>query len=170
MTGSAIPEKARAALDAALALSPKHPAALARLARIELRARALGPAEAAIQRLLASATEDADRAGALVLGAQLARDKGDAAATERLLCEAVAIEGPAGEAAAAFRKVTAGGQSWVAFAAALAAHLQRPGRGGDPAAAYLVLADTYATRMGLPRKALEVLEDGLQDALQNGRP
>jgi tetratricopeptide (TPR) repeat protein len=163
------PDKARALLSGVLAVAPGHAKALARLAKLQLRAGELEAADTTVNQLLDHAADDADRARGLVLRALLAWERRDAAGAERALCEAVSIEGPAGEAAVAFHKIAAGGAPWVGYAAALDAHIQRGGPRERKVTAYLALAATCADRMALPLKALEVLHQGLIATAGDGR-
>ena len=50
---------------------------------------------------------------------------------------------------------------WAKFAAALDAHVRGNSARADKVASYLELAATYGDRMGLPRKAVEVLQEAL---------
>jgi tetratricopeptide (TPR) repeat protein len=154
-------DRARAAFTAALELAPGNPPAMSRLARLQLRAGEVGTAEITIRQLLEQASEDADRANALVLSAMLERARGNPAGAEQALCESVTLEGAAGQAAALFPKLAVGGGSWVALVASLEAHIQRCGPLEGRVASWLALAATYADRMSLPRKAFEALAEGL---------
>jgi tetratricopeptide (TPR) repeat protein len=153
-------ESARAALMAALKLSPAHPAALVQLARLQLRAGEVAEAETSVRALLEQPLDDLDRASALVTSALIDCQRGDLPAAERALCDAVALEGPAGEAARTFEKHTSG-SSWVKLAGAIEAYIGRVGGREERVLAYLALAAVYADRMNLTRKAIEALEQGL---------
>jgi tetratricopeptide (TPR) repeat protein len=157
----ASPEKARTAVLSALDMVPGHAAARRQLVRQQLRAGEIDAAEATARELHEAAADDAERARALVLLAAVARKQGDPAAAEQALTEAIAIEGAAGDAAAEFQSTVASGAMWAKFAAALDAHIRGDSARDDKVASYLALAATYGDRMGLPRKALEVLQDAL---------
>jgi tetratricopeptide (TPR) repeat protein len=164
----ASPEKARTALLSALELAPGHPVARRQLVKQQLRAGEIDAAEATVRELLDAAADEAERAAALVLMAAVARKRGDAAAAEQALTEAIAIEGAAGDAAAEFQSTITGGALWAKFAAALDAHLRGDGAPAAKVASYLALAATYGDHMGLPRKAVEVLQEAL--AIADGDP
>jgi tetratricopeptide (TPR) repeat protein len=157
----ASPEKARTAVLSALDMVPGHAAARRQLVRQQLRAGEVDDAEATARELHEAAPDDAERARALVLLAAVARKRGNPAAAEQALTDAIAIEGAAGEAAAEFQATVASGAMWAKFAAALDAHIRGDSARADKVTSYLALAATYGDRMGLPRKALEVLQDAL---------
>jgi len=165
----ASPEKARTAVLSALEIAPAHAAARRHLARQQLRAGEMDAAEETARALLEGAAGEAERAGALVLLAALERRRGNAAAAEKALTDAIAVEGAAGEAAADFQRTAAGGAGWVKFAAALDAHIRGDSARAEKVTSYLALAATYGDRMGLPRKAVEVLQEGLAIAGGDGR-
>jgi tetratricopeptide (TPR) repeat protein len=154
-------EGARAALMAALELSPGHPAAIVQLARLQLRAGETAEAETAVRALLEQPLDDADRAAALVTVALIEGQRGDTPGAEHSLCEAVALEGPAGEAARTFEQRTSGGASWVKLAGAVETYIGRVRGREERVQAYLALATIQADRMNLTRKAVEALEQGL---------
>jgi hypothetical protein len=118
-------------------------------------------AEATARELFEAADDGTERARALVLLAAVARKRGNPAAAEQALTDAIAIEGAAGEAAAEFQTTVTGGAMWAKFAAALDAHIRGDSARADKVATYLALAATYGDRMSLPRKAVEVLQEAL---------
>jgi tetratricopeptide (TPR) repeat protein len=157
----ASPDRARAAVLSALEMAPGYPAARRQLARQQLRAGEADAAEATARELYEAAADEAERARALVLLAAVARKRGDTAAAEQALTDAIAIEGAAGDAAAELQATVTGGAGWAKFAAALDAHVRGDAAPADKVASYLALAATYGDRMGLPRKAVEVLQEAL---------
>ena len=157
----ASPEKARTAVLSALDIAPEYAAARRHLAKQQLRAGETDAAEATARALSEGTADEAERAQTLVLLAAVARKRGNAAAAEQALTEAIAIEGAAGEAAAEFQRTAASGASWVTFAAALDAHIRGDNAQAEKVTSYLALAATYGDRMSLPGKAIEVLQEGL---------
>ncbi|HEY7373342.1 MAG TPA: hypothetical protein VIF57_14360 [Polyangia bacterium] len=157
----ASPEKARTAVRSALELVPGYPAARRQLARQQLRAGELDAAEATARELLEAAADEAERARGLLLLAAVARKRGNPAAAEQALTDAIAIEGATGDAAAEFQTTVTGGAMWAKFAAALDAHIRGDSARADKVSSYLALAATYGDHMGLPRKAVEVLQEAL---------
>jgi tetratricopeptide (TPR) repeat protein len=158
------PERARTAVLSALEIVPGHPAARRQLAQQQMRAGELDPAEETARALFEGAADNAQRVWALLLLASLERKRGNPATAEEALAEAIAIEGAAGEAAAEFQRTAASGASWVRFASALDAHLKGDSALADKVTSYLALAATYGERMGLPGKAVEVLQQALAKA------
>ena len=157
----ASPDKARSAVLSALDIAPANAAARRHLAKQQLRAGETDAAEATARALSEAAAGEAERAQTLVLLAAVARKRGNAAAAEQALTEAIAIEGAAGEAAAEFQRTAASGASWVTFAGAVNAHIRGDSAQAEKVTSYLALAATYGDRMSLPGKAIEVLQEGL---------
>jgi tetratricopeptide (TPR) repeat protein len=162
------PDRARTAVLSALDMAPGHTAARRQLARQQLRAGEIDEAEATARELFDAAADGGERARALVLLASVARKRGDAAAAEQALADAIATEGAAGDAAAEFQATVTSGAKWVRFAAALHAHTRGAGTRADKLTSYFALADIYGDHMNLPGKAVEVLQEAL--AIAGGDP
>jgi tetratricopeptide (TPR) repeat protein len=161
------PKRGLEHVHSVLALSPLHPEALARLAECQLSQGNSDAAASTARSLVAASRDTLARARALVGLARIELARGAKTAGEDALTEALAIQGPGGEAAEFFQKLAREHGSWVGYAAGLAAHLIRAGSGEVPyaggrgaALAYLGLAQVYADGMNLPNKAIETLEEG----------
>jgi len=155
-------ERATRCVEAVLRHKPDHPAALRRLADIQLRSGNEAEAVKTTQRLVELADGPQEKGAALVRVARIQRKRGEAAAADTALGEALALEGPGGDAERELKQAIEVHGNWTAYAAGLAAHIKRAT--GDPASlggAYLELARTYTEGMRLPGKAIEALSDGI---------
>jgi tetratricopeptide (TPR) repeat protein len=155
-------ERATRSVEAVLRHEPDHPGALRRLTDIQLRSGNEAEAVKTTQRLVELADGPKERGAALVRVARIQRKRGETAAADTALGEALALEGPGGDAERELKQAIEGHGNWTAYAAGLAAHIKRAT--GDPASiggAYLELARTYTEGMRLPGMAIEALNDGL---------
>jgi tetratricopeptide (TPR) repeat protein len=167
-------ERARKNVQAVLRKDATHVDALLRLADIQLRSGAEAEAVETTQKLAALARDPRKKGAALVRVARIQRSRGETAAAGDALGEALALEGPGGEAEEEFKKAIAESGNWVGYAAGLANHILRARQdslfsGTDLALAYLELATTYADRMALPNKAIETLQEGLEITSSDSR-
>jgi len=154
-------ETAVGCAEAALAVMPEHRGARALLAQLHAATGNVARADEIAHGLLADAGDAAEQSQVLRTIAAIQRARGDDDAAKRTLVDAIAIEGPGGEAHAALHALVAATGDWHTLAAALADHLQR---GVDPARAvesHLALAAVYGDGMRLAGKAIETLERGL---------
>ncbi len=157
-------ERASRSVEAVLRHDPRHTGALLRLADIQLRSGKQDDAVKTTQRLVDLADHPAQKGAALVRVARIERVRGDAAAADTALSEALALEGPGGDAERELKKAIASHGNWVGYAAGLATYVKRAADDGtDPArlaGAYLELAATYA-EMKLGNKVIDILTDGV---------
>lgn len=154
-------EKALACYSAVLDIDPYHRRALVELADFHLH-RGNGDAAAETgHRMVSSAHNTETRAWALVQLSNIEQKRGELERAEHALIEALAIEGPGGDAANAFRELIQSLGSWVGYATGLTAYVQRAT--GDAAKkvemAYLELAKVHGDLMGQPVQAVAKLEE-----------
>jgi cellulose synthase operon protein C len=160
-------ERATKCVEAVLRTNPKHAGALLRLADIQLRAGNEAEAVTTTQRLVDLATNPKEKGAALVRVARIQRTRGEDAAADAALSEALSLEGPSGDAERDLKKAIERTKNWVGFAAGLAAYIKRARVDADASgtliAAYLELARTYAEHMSLPARAIDALTEAVQD-------
>jgi len=158
-------DRATQCVEAVLRHDPKHTGALLRLADIQLRAGNEADAVKTTQRLVDLADKPEAKGAALVRVARIQRGRGDTAAADAALGEALGLEGPGGDAERELKQAIGKHGSWVGYAAGLANYIKRISDATDPdsraslAAAYLELARTYSEGMKLPARAIEALEE-----------
>ncbi len=162
-------ERATQCVEAVLRHDPKHAGALLRLADIQLRAGNEAEAVKTTQRLVDLADKAEAKGAALVRVARIQRVRGDAAAAEAALGEALGLEGPGGDAERELKQAIGKSGSWVGYAAGLANYIKRvssekldprdPDARSRLANAFLELARTYHEGMKLPARAIEALEE-----------
>ena len=159
-------ERASKCVEAVLRHDAKHAGALLRLADIQLRSGNEAEAVKTTQRLVDLADAPREKGAALVRVARIQRQRGETAAADAALSEALSLEGPGGDAERDLKKACERSNSWVGFAAGLAAHLKRALTDKEPVAslvpAYLELARTYSEHMGLPARAIDALSEGVE--------
>ncbi|MFO0681046.1 MAG: hypothetical protein U0234_03295 [Sandaracinus sp.] len=160
-------EKAKASVDAVLAIERESPGAIAILARIERKAGRLDRAAEAYRRLAAASPARGDKAAAFVELAKLERERGDEVRALDAAAEAVAIDGPYGLAGDSFRRSIASGDhnAWSRYAQALYDHVRRnrsDPRTAPPASLYIDLADVLSDTLGRHEAALEVLREAMR--------
>lgn len=155
-------DAALVAYEAVLDIDPYHRQALVALADFHLQR---GNGDAAAQtahRMVTSAHDTESRSWALVQLSNIEQQRGEFERAEHALIEAVALEGPSGDAAVAFRTFIEGRGSWLGYAAGLTAFVQR---GSTDRAllkkAYLELAHVHGDIMGQPGQAAAKLEEGM---------
>jgi tetratricopeptide (TPR) repeat protein len=161
-------DRASRCVEAVLRHDPKHAGALQRLADIQLRSGNEAAAVETTQRLVDLADTPKEKGAAFVRVARIQRKRGETAAADAALSEALALEGPNGDAERELKQHIETGGSWVGYSAGLASYIKRVGDTRDPgtraelATAYLELAHAYADGMNLPNKAIEALEQGVR--------
>jgi tetratricopeptide (TPR) repeat protein len=159
-------ERASKCVEAVLRHAPKHAGALLRLADIQLRSGNEAEAVKTTQRLVDLADSPMQKGAALVRVARIQRKRGEAAAADSALSEALALEGPGGDAERDLKKAIERHGNWVGYAAGLASFIKRARADKEPTATlvtvYLELARTYTDHMGLANRAIEALTEGLE--------
>jgi tetratricopeptide (TPR) repeat protein len=158
-------ERATKCVEAVLRTNPKHAGALLRLADIQLRAGNEADAVTTTQRLVDLAVNPKEKGAALVRVARIQRTRGEDAAADSALSEALSLEGPGGDAERDLKKAIERSKNWVGYAAGLAAFIKRTRVDSDASlvTAYLELARTYAEHMGLPARAIDALTEAVKD-------
>ncbi|HEU4612772.1 MAG TPA: tetratricopeptide repeat protein, partial [Kofleriaceae bacterium] len=159
-------DRATKCVEAVLRTNPKHAGALTRLADIQLRSGNEADAVTTTQRLVDLATNPQEKGAALVRVARIQRTRGEDAAADSALSEALSLEGPGGDAERDLKKSIERSKNWVGYAAGLASYIKRARlEDGGPAlvTAYLELARTYAEHMGLSARAIDALTEGEKD-------
>jgi tetratricopeptide (TPR) repeat protein len=159
--------RAQASVAAVLAAEPESGAALAVLARIERKAGRPNAAIDALKRLATASAARVEQAKAYVDIANIERDRGDEVRALDALAEAVAIEGPDGDAGAAFRGSLRSGDTngWSRYGQAVYDHVRRAKgdpRRTPPASVYIGLADVLSDTLGRHESALEVLREAMR--------
>ncbi|MDW8362028.1 MAG: tetratricopeptide repeat protein [Myxococcales bacterium] len=148
--------RAMVSLQAVLSLDPAHPEALARLASVHEREGRLEQAAEALARLVRVVGDPRERVPALRRLARLELGRGAAHAARQALLEAIALEGPSGEAAHTFVEAFASPADVEAFADAVETYAA--GVAADEAVeAHLEVARLRADVLGQPERALEGL-------------
>jgi len=161
-------ERASRSVQAVLRDDPKHTSALLRLADLQLRSGNDAEAVKTTQRLVELASTPKQKGAALVRVARIQRARGEPAAADSALGEALSLEGPGGDAELELRKAIEIHKSWIGFAAGLANYLARTSAERDAptqatrATAYLELAKAYAEGMNMPGRAIDTLIEGLE--------
>ena len=157
------PDRATKCVESVLRHNPKHAAALRRLADIQLRSGNEADAVTTTQRLVDLAATPKEKGAALVRVARIQRKRGEAAAADTALSEALGLEGPGGDAEADLKQSIAKHGSWVGYAAGLSVYIKRASvdKEAGLVTAYLELAKTYAEHMGLPARAIDALTEGI---------
>ncbi|MGE5180481.1 MAG: tetratricopeptide repeat protein [Acidobacteriota bacterium] len=159
------PDRATKSVEAVLRGNPKHAGALQRLADIQLRSGNEAEAVVTTQRLVDLAEGPKQKGAALVRVARIQRKRGEAAAADTALGEALSLEGPGGDAERDLKKAIERHGNWVGYAAGLAAYIKRAIADKEPTSAlvtaYLELGKTYTDHMGLPARAVDALTEGL---------
>src|SRR5262249_11586492 len=125
-------ERATRCVEAVLRHNADHPGALRRLADIQLRSGNEAEAVKVTQRLVELADSPKEKGAALVRVARIQRKRGEAAAADAALGEALALEGPGGDAERELKQAIEGHGNWTADAAGLPALIKRAT--GDPGA------------------------------------
>ncbi|HSD88479.1 MAG TPA: tetratricopeptide repeat protein [Kofleriaceae bacterium] len=160
-------DRATKCVEAVLRTNPKHAGALLRLADIQLRAGNEADAVVTTQKLVDLAIGPKEKGAALVRVARIQRTRGDDAAADTALSEALSLEGPGGDAERDLKKAIERTKNWVGYAAGLAAFIKRariePDNASQLVAAYLDLARMYGEQMQLPARAIDALTDGVKD-------
>ncbi|MCC6875415.1 MAG: tetratricopeptide repeat protein, partial [Sandaracinaceae bacterium] len=153
------PKRALVSLQALLSLRSDHPEALRRLARLSASTGDLDKAARTLAALVERDAPPEERAADLVLLASLEGRRGNVEAERRALLQALALEGPDGEAARAHRALVAGSADWKAHAEALGAWLRRPDRDtGEVRRGTLEIARILTDELARPLAAAEGLE------------
>lgn len=157
------PQRAQQHIQKVLSKQPAHRGALE--LKVRLLAERGDPRQAlqVTQELLALADTSESRVAALmdVAGAQLRCELATEAADT--LCEAIAIDGPEGEAARRYRSLPNAAVDWEKYVAALEDYL---GAADSDAVASLTLrgiASAQSDGMRAPKRALATLEAGARD-------
>jgi tetratricopeptide (TPR) repeat protein len=157
-------ERASKCVEAVLRQTPKHAGALMRLADIQLRSGNDAEAVTTTQKLVDLADGPKQKGAALVRVARIQRKRGEAAAADSALNEALSLEGPGGDAERDLKKAIERHGNWVGYASGLASYLKRAVADKEPTSAlvtaYLELAQTYAKHMSLPGRAVDALTEG----------
>lgn len=155
-------DAALVAYETVLEIDPYHRQALVALAEFHLQ-RGNGDAAAeTAHRMVTSAHDTEGRTWALVQLSSIEQKRGEPDRAEHALIEAVALEGPSGEAAAAFRKLIEGRGSWIGYATGLTAFVQRGTTDRKLLkTAYLELARVHGDVMGQPGQAAAKLEEAV---------
>ncbi len=157
------PDRARASVEAVLAADPKHPAALGRLVKLEIRRGRLDAASEAAARLVKTAAEPDDRAEALMALGRVEMARGRAGAAGQAFAEAIEIVGLEGDAASDLREVIAqvprkpDAPSWDVYAAALTRYVENS-RGQVTPDVYQELARVLGEALHRPDQAIQMLE------------
>ena len=110
-------ERASKCVEAVLRHNPKHAGALLRLADIQLRSGNEADAVKTTQRLVDLAEGPKQKGAALVRVARIQRTRGELAAADTALGEALSLEGPGGDAERDLKKAIERHDSWVGYAA-----------------------------------------------------
>jgi tetratricopeptide (TPR) repeat protein len=160
-------DRATKCVEAVLRTNPKHAGALTRLADIQLRSGNEAEAVTTTQRLVDLATNPKEKGAALVRVARIQRTRGDDAAADSALSEALSLEGPGGDAERDLKKSVERSKNWVGYAAGLAAYIKRArvddAGGPQLVTAYLELARIYSEHMGLAARAIDALTEGAKE-------
>lgn len=156
-------DRAKKEVEAVLRKDPGNADALLRLADIQLRTGNEAGAVSTAQKLVELATDPKKKGAALVRVARIERSRGEDVAADEALGDALALQGPGGDAEKEFKKSIEETGNWVGYAAGLSTHIRTARQRGetDLAPAYLELAATYADGMSLPNKAIDTLHEGL---------
>jgi len=160
-------DRATKCVEAILRTNPKHAGALTRLADIQLRSGNEAEAVTTTQKLVDLAVGPKEKGAALVRVARIQRTRGDDAAADAALSEALSLEGPGGDAERDLKKAIERTKNWAGYAAGLATFIKRarvePDMMTQLTTAYLEIARTYTEHMGLPARAIDALGDGVKD-------
>jgi tetratricopeptide (TPR) repeat protein len=162
------PEKARASVEAVLAVEPHHAAALARLVKLELRRGRLDAAGEAAARLVQVSSSADDRVEALTAQGRVERARGRRGSAGKAFAEAIELAGLDCEAAQGLveligevpRKPDAPG--WDVYLAALGRFAEQPQASAvERASTYVEIARVLGGPLGQPEQAIQALERGL---------
>jgi tetratricopeptide (TPR) repeat protein len=162
------PERARASVEAVLAVDPRHAAALARLVRLEIRRGRLDAAGDAAARLVQVSASPEDRVEALTAQGRVEKARGRRGAAGKAFAEAIEVAGLRGDAAQGLlelvneipRKPDAPG--WDVYLGALGRYAELPHAApADRAPVYVEIARVLGGPLGQPEQAIQALEHGL---------
>jgi tetratricopeptide (TPR) repeat protein len=162
------PDRARASVEAVLAVDPRHAAALARLVKLEIRRGRLDAAGEAAARLVQVSSSLEDRVEALSALGRVEKARGRRAAAGKAFSDAIELAGLGSEAAQGLlelvtevpRKPDAPG--YDLYIAALARFAEQPqASAADRAPAFVEIARVLGGPLGQPEQAIQALERGL---------
>ena len=155
--------RARACLEASLAIRADDRVTLLKLTDIQAR---LGDGVAAAEtarRLLRAATSTEERVASIIHLANIEQNLGHRAPALEALLSAVILEGPDGKAAHRYKGLLGDGD-WEPYEQALLKHLQQvAGDDAQVCRAYLELAAVQADNLGQLQRALATLEMGITE-------
>ncbi len=162
-------KKAFGHYEKALALDPDDRRVLERVVDLQMNGELYSAAATTATRLLQLAKDDASRVGAFVIVAKAKAALGNLAEAVEALAEAVALEGPSGRAGSEIARLASTPEHWARYVEALQNHLRdRMPAGGARVALFLEIARTHQERLGNPKRALEVLAEGLRASEGDG--
>ncbi len=162
------PERARASVEAVLAVDPRHAAALARLVRLEIRRNRLDAAGEAAARLVQVSSSAEDRVEALTAQGRVEKARGRRASAAKAFAEAIELAGLRGDAAQGLlelvtelpRKPDAPG--WDVYLGSLGRYAEQAHAAPeDRAPVYVEIARVLGGPLGQPEQAISALERGL---------
>lgn len=157
------PDRARASVEAVLAANPRHPAALGRLVKLELRRHRLDAASEAAARLVGVSNEPEDRVEALTALARVERARGRLGPAAGAYAEAVVIAGLDGDAATELKELVTQvprkpeAPTWENYAQALARHLDHAGANAS-GPVFEELGRVLGESLNRPEQAIQMLE------------
>ncbi|HEY3500743.1 MAG TPA: tetratricopeptide repeat protein, partial [Polyangiaceae bacterium] len=161
------PDRARASVEAVLAANPRHPAALGRLVKLELRRNRLDAASEAAARLVGVSNEPEDRVEALTALARVEKARGRLGPAGGAYAEAITIAGLEGDAASELKELITQvprkpeAPTWETYAGALARHLDHAGANAS-GAVFEELGRVLGESLNRPEQAIHMLERAVQ--------
>lgn len=162
------PDRARASVEAVLAVDPRHAAALARLVKLEIRRGRLDAAGDAAGRLVSVSGSPEDRVEALTAQGRVEKARGRRGTAGKAFAEAIELAGLGSDAAEALlelvteipRKSDAPG--WDVYLGALGRFAEKPSATSEERApVYVEIARVLGGPLGQPDQAIQALERGL---------
>ena len=161
-------EMALRSLQAVLGMDPEHYEALGRLADIQGREGRLVDAAKTAAKMIRIARSNGDKANALIRLARTERAQGHVVEASKALWDAVALEGPGGEATRDCEAYFDGLSDWRAYFESLSRFLREPpSEPKKTADTYIEMARVQADKLGELDAAVRTLEKGLQEASQD---
>lgn len=147
-------------LTRALELTPNHWGALAQLSEWQLLSRNPRAALDTAQRMVSVAHDTNSRVKALLHRSRIERECNEVERAELSLSEALTLQGPGGEADAAYQHWVKDSGDWTGYANALRSFIQRTPASRDRIKqAYLELARVQGDRRGSADRAVTSLEE-----------
>lgn len=163
------PDRARASIEAVLAVNPKHVGALERLVKLELRRGRKDAAADAATQLVSMASDPAQRLNALCELGRVEKARGNYGVAGTAFQQAVRHTGLAGDAAEELRDLIERGPrrtdspTWESYVAALTHYVEHArGTGAPLAPVFLEIARVYGGPLQQNERAISALRSGLE--------